>query len=88
MYHDIYHREVTPMTTAKVFKTGRSQAVRLTKEFRFDVDEVVIKRLGDAIIMYPRHRKQALLEMAYGAATPDFMVDRNQPKQAERRRGL
>ncbi len=76
------------MTTAKVFKTGRSQAVRLPREFRFDVDEVVIKRLGDAVIMYPHNRKRALLESAYGAATPDFMVERNQPKQAERRRGL
>ena len=39
--------------TAKVFKTGRSQAVRLPKEFRFDVSEVFIRRdemTGDVVL--------------------------------------
>jgi antitoxin VapB len=39
--------------TAKVFKTGRSQAVRLPKEFRFDVSEVFIRkdeRTGEVIL--------------------------------------
>lgn len=38
---------------AKVFKSGNSQAVRLPKEFRFDVDEVDIRRDGDVIILSP-----------------------------------
>jgi antitoxin VapB len=38
---------------AKVFWSGRSQAVRLPKEFRFDVDEVTIRRQGDAIVLKP-----------------------------------
>lgn len=42
------------MDTAKVFKTGRSQAVRLPKKFRFDVDEVAINQLGDALILAPK----------------------------------
>ena len=38
---------------AKVFWSGRSQAVRLPKEFRFDAKEVRIRRDGDAVILEP-----------------------------------
>lgn len=38
---------------AKVFWSGRSQAVRLPKEFRFDGDTVLIRRDGDAVIIEP-----------------------------------
>ncbi|WP_336955983.1 type II toxin-antitoxin system VapB family antitoxin [Acinetobacter johnsonii] len=39
------------MATAKVFMTGRSQAVRLPKEFRFEGTEVEIFRRGDEVIL-------------------------------------
>jgi antitoxin VapB len=39
---------------AKVFRSGNSQAVRLPKEFRFEVDEVEFSREGDAVILRPR----------------------------------
>ena len=42
------------MDTAKVFENGRSQAVRLPKKFRFDVDKVVVQQLGDAVLLAPR----------------------------------
>jgi antitoxin VapB len=42
--------------TAKVFKTGRSQAVRIPKQFRFATDEVLIERNGDSVILTPRPR--------------------------------
>ena len=42
------------LVTAKVFTTGRSQAVRLPKAFRFDTKEVTIERNGDAVIMRPK----------------------------------
>lgn len=38
---------------AKVFWTGRSQAVRLPKEFRFDVEEVTVRRIGRALVLEP-----------------------------------
>lgn len=41
------------MTTAKIFMNGRSQAVRLPKEFRFSGDEVSIRREGAAVILEP-----------------------------------
>lgn len=42
------------MEVAKVFETGRSQAVRLPKKYRFQSDEVVVQRLGDAVLLVPR----------------------------------
>ena len=42
--------------TAKIFMNGRSQAVRLPKEFRFDTDEVSVERLGDGVVLRPLHR--------------------------------
>jgi antitoxin VapB len=40
--------------TAKVFTTGRSQAVRIPKEYRFSCDEVLIERDGERVILTPR----------------------------------
>lgn len=47
------------MQTAKLFKNGRSQAVRLPAEFRFDGDEVLIRRdpVSGEVILSPRNRK-------------------------------
>ena len=42
--------------TAKVFTTGRSQAVRIPKEYRFACDEVLIERDGERVILTPRPR--------------------------------
>ena len=48
--------EVTATNTAKLFWNGRSQAVRLPKAFRFEGDEVRIRRSGDSVILEPLHR--------------------------------
>jgi len=45
------------MKQAKVFHTGGSQAVRLPKEFRFDTDEVAIRKEGAAVILEPIKRR-------------------------------
>ncbi len=39
---------------AKIFMNGRSQAVRLPKDFRFDCDEVYVRKQGDGIIISPK----------------------------------
>ncbi|OGB33509.1 MAG: hypothetical protein A3F78_17460 [Burkholderiales bacterium RIFCSPLOWO2_12_FULL_61_40] len=44
---------LTP-SIAKVFTTGRSQAVRLPKEFRFSTQEVYIERKGNTVILRPK----------------------------------
>ncbi len=42
------------MATAKVFKHGNSQAVRLPKEFRVEGDEVEVSRVGRAVVLRPK----------------------------------
>ena len=42
------------LDTAKVFTTGRSQAVRLPKAYRFDADEVTIEKVGNAVVLRPK----------------------------------
>jgi len=76
------------MNTAKVFTTGRSQAVRLPKEFRFDEDEVAISRLGDTVILFPKKKGWDVLIRSLAGFTPDFMAERTQPRKAERRKPL
>ncbi len=52
------------MNTTRIFNNGNSQAVRLPKEFRFDEDEVVIKKLGDMVVLLPKkYRAESLLAM-------------------------
>lgn len=46
-------KHVVPEKRAKIFWSGRSQAVRLPKEFRFDADEVQIRREGDRVVLEP-----------------------------------
>ena len=41
------------MTTAKLFKNGQSQAVRLPKEFRFKGSKVYIKKMGNGLLLLP-----------------------------------
>lgn len=43
---------------AKLFWNGRSQAVRLPKDYRFEGDEVAIRREGEAVILEPVRRKE------------------------------
>lgn len=76
------------MNTAKVFKTGRSQAVRLPKEFRFKEDEVGINRVGDLVVLFPRRKGWEVLAKGLDAFTDDFMKNRNQPRKPERRKRL
>lgn len=42
---------------AKIFRHGRSQAVRLPKEFRFEGTEVRVSRVGDKVILEPLGKK-------------------------------
>ncbi len=56
---DIYHwymPKSTKRAKAKVFKTGRSQAVRIPKEYRFSCDEVFLERDGERVILTPKPR--------------------------------
>ncbi len=60
------------MGTAKVFWSGRSQAVRLPKEFRFEQDEVRIRRHGQAVILEPIAADWMWLDALVGSVDEDF----------------
>ena len=60
------------METAKVFWSGRSQAVRLPKAFRFETHEVRIRRHGTAIILEPMAHDWAWLDGLLGSPDADF----------------
>ncbi|WP_136615891.1 MULTISPECIES: antitoxin [Mesorhizobium] len=61
------------MDKAKVFWSGRSQAVRLPKEFRFETDEVSIRRQGRTIILEPLAQDWAWLDGLTGPLDDDFV---------------
>jgi len=70
--------------TAKLFKSGRSQAVRLPKEFRFEGDEVVVTRLGAAVVLLPKNHDWEVMFGALDGFGEDFMEEREQPALQER----
>ena len=72
------------MEKAKLFMNGRSQAVRLPKDFRFEGDEVFIKKVGDAVILIPYHSPWSTLVDSLQLFSADFMEDREQPAIQER----
>jgi antitoxin VapB len=72
------------MKTAKLFKNGDSQAVRLPKEFRFAGSEVMIKHAGSAVVLLPKSKSWDTLLLSLGAFSDDFMNDREQPGQQAR----
>lgn len=74
------------MATAKIFKSGNSQAVRLPKQFRFNTPEVEIFRRGDEVVLREKHQGLGrVLELI--AELPPEIVDRdNRPPQ--KREGL
>ena len=76
------------MKTAKLFKNGESQAVRLPREFRFNGDEVFIKRIGSAVILLPKAKSWDTLIDSLAKFPDDFMTDREQPSASDRREGL
>ncbi len=83
MYHGIYQMSdrVNMSSTAKIFTTGRSQAVRLPLEFRFDVQEVFIRHdpaTGDVVLSRKPNDWQGLLDAVALNASEDLLIERRQ----------
>jgi antitoxin VapB len=77
--------KVSCVETAKVFWSGRSQAVRLPKDFRFDADEVRIRRHGRAVILEPVANDWNWLDEVTGPVDDDFeLAAREQPSDQAR----
>jgi antitoxin VapB len=72
------------MDTAKLFQSGRSQAVRLPKEYRFQGSEVAVKHFGNGVLLLPIEDPWQLLEAGLEAFEPGFVLSREQPEQQMR----
>jgi antitoxin VapB len=67
------------MDTARLFQSGRSQAVRLPKEYRFAGTEVVVKHFGNGVLLLPVDDPWQTLEAGLAAFEPGFSLVREQP---------
>lgn len=72
------------MKTAKLFQHGKSQAVRLPKEFCFEGEEVFIKKIGNVVMLIPIVNSWDSLLDSLDKFSPDFMDERSQPQQQTR----
>lgn len=72
------------MDIAKLFKNGRSQAVRLPKEYRFEGSEVYVKKFGDIVLLIPKDSKWVAFETSLNYFSKDYLSERNQPKIQDR----
>ena len=72
------------ITTAKIFKNGNSQAIRLPLEFRFEGDEVLIYREGGRIILQSKSPDWEAFFFHTPHVTDDFMQDRHDSPPQER----
>ncbi len=71
-----------PVKVAKLFINGRSQAVRLPKEFRFSGSEVYIRKEGDEVILSAKKPSWDEFFKAPSQFDDDFLVERdNEPPQ-------
>jgi antitoxin VapB len=80
----IYANGGNIVDTAKLFVNGNSQAVRLPKEYRFRGDEVVIKRMGNAVVLLPKDDPWKVMFDALAEFPEDFTISREQPEMQER----
>ena len=76
------------MNTARIFKSGNSQAVRLPKEFRFSISEVEIFRRGDEVVLREKRRSAAEILEILESFSEDFMVDGRQDLPPQEREAL
>ncbi|WP_369933823.1 antitoxin [Xanthomonas tesorieronis] len=71
-------------TTAKLFQSGRSQAVRLPKALRFEGEAVIARRFGNGVLLLPLEAPWQLLREALDEFEPGFQLQREQPQQQKR----
>jgi antitoxin VapB len=61
------------MQTARLFANGRSQAVRLPKEYQFKGDNVYIQKVGEAVILFPVEKEWEIFLHGLNSFSGDFM---------------
>ena len=63
------------METTKVFNNGRSQAVRIPKNYRFDVEEVFVNKIGDTVMLTPVTKLGETFDIGAALLTDDFLAE-------------
>lgn len=64
------------MVKTKTFMSGRSQAIRLPKEYRFSTDEIYINKINDVVIIVQKDKLWDVFEKSVTKFTDDYMQDR------------
>lgn len=72
------------MQTAKVFESGRSQAIRLPKQFRVNTAEVYLKKTADGFLVIPRDPWEVFLEGVQELSDGFMAEGRRQPETQKR----
>ena len=73
-----------PMDAARLFQSGRSQAVRLPKDYRFSGSEVAVQHFGNGVLLLPIDDPWQTLEEGLAAFEPGFVLEREQAEQQQR----
>jgi antitoxin VapB len=76
------------MQTARLFSNGRSQAVRLPKEFQFNGENVYIKKIGEAVILVPFDKDWEVFMHGLNSFSDDFMPERRLQESDQEREEL
>lgn len=76
------------MMTAKVFENGKSQAVRLPKECRFNTDEVAVNKIGDIVMLIPKTSKWNSFMQAIDMFSSDFFENGRADNISQERESL
>ncbi|MBV5303660.1 MAG: AbrB/MazE/SpoVT family DNA-binding domain-containing protein [Chlorobium sp.] len=78
----VYTRRNTD--TARIFPSGRSQSVRLPKEYRFKGKDIMIKHFDNGVLLLPIDTSWTMLQAALQEFEPGFILKREQPEEQRR----
>ena len=73
------------MQTAQLFANGRSQAVRLPKEYQFRGRSVYIQKVGEAVMLFPVDKEWEIFLHGLNSFSKDFMSDGRQQGTEQKR---
>ena len=76
------------METAKLFENGKSQAVRLPKKCRFEGSEVFVRKVGSAVILFPKQQSWEIFLNGLTSFTDDIFSDGREQEIVTRRESL
>ena len=74
------------MLTAKVFKSGNSQAIRIPKEYQFEAEELFINKIGNTIVIFPKSDPWEAFNDSLSDFSDDYFNEgRKQPGMQKRK---